>query len=65
MLTLGSGTQWSLQVDGPDLWRLGGNNFYPEQGQALPQAPEDIDVDQVRIQEPQEISLPWDVCKGC
>ncbi|KAF2638643.1 hypothetical protein P280DRAFT_455817 [Massarina eburnea CBS 473.64] len=25
---------WSLQTDGPDLFRVDGNNFYPEQGQS-------------------------------
>ncbi|KAI1187236.1 hypothetical protein F5B17DRAFT_400644 [Nemania serpens] len=37
---------WSLQVDGKDLWRLDGNNFYPEKGHSLPDETETIDIDQ-------------------
>ncbi|KAH8655380.1 hypothetical protein BX600DRAFT_500584 [Xylariales sp. PMI_506] len=37
---------WSLQVDGPDLFRLDGNNFYPERGDNLPDQSEDVDIDQ-------------------
>ena len=28
--------KWSLQTNGPDLFRLDGNNFYPEKGHLLP-----------------------------
>ncbi|KAK5987039.1 hypothetical protein PT974_11155 [Cladobotryum mycophilum] len=36
---------WSLQVDGPDLFRLDGNNYYPEQGEeALAEDAELVDV---------------------
>ncbi|KAF2715978.1 hypothetical protein K431DRAFT_299041 [Polychaeton citri CBS 116435] len=36
---------WSLQVDGKDLFRLDGNNFYPEQDQELPSEPSAINPD--------------------
>ncbi|RFU73552.1 hrq family 2 [Trichoderma arundinaceum] len=35
---------WSLQVDGPDLFRLDGNNYYPEQGEEIPEDEEAIDI---------------------
>ncbi|KAL6859660.1 hypothetical protein J3F83DRAFT_748510 [Trichoderma novae-zelandiae] len=36
---------WSLQVDGPDLFRLDGrNNFYPERGDTLPEDEEAVDL---------------------
>lgn len=38
--------QWSLQVDGKDLWRLDGNNYYPEKGHTLPEESQGIDIDQ-------------------
>jgi hypothetical protein len=38
--------QWSLQVDGRDLFRLDGNNFYPEQGHNLPKIPDRVDLEQ-------------------
>ncbi|KAJ5908933.1 hypothetical protein N7495_001615 [Penicillium taxi] len=37
---------WSLQCDGKDLWRLDGNNFYPEKGHTLPNEAKRIDIDQ-------------------
>ncbi|KAK9425246.1 hypothetical protein SUNI508_13229 [Seiridium unicorne] len=38
--------QWSLQSDGGDLFRLDGNNFYPELGQEIPERKKDVDIDQ-------------------
>jgi hypothetical protein len=38
--------QWSLQTDGSDLFRVDGNNFYPEQGHTLPEDPESINIDE-------------------
>jgi hypothetical protein len=38
--------KWNLQVDGKDLWRLDGNNFYPEKGHTLPEESKTIDIDQ-------------------
>ncbi|KAI3323646.1 hypothetical protein HD806DRAFT_522245 [Xylariaceae sp. AK1471] len=36
---------WSLQVDGKDLFRLDGNNYYPEKGHVLDES-QPIDIDQ-------------------
>ncbi|KAI1149844.1 hypothetical protein F4825DRAFT_453077 [Nemania diffusa] len=36
---------WSLQTDGEDLFRVDGNNFYPEQGQAVPDDEDDVCID--------------------
>ncbi|KAH8700759.1 hypothetical protein BGW36DRAFT_357407 [Talaromyces proteolyticus] len=36
---------WSLQTDGKDLFRLDGNNFYPEQGHNLPTIQDKIDLE--------------------
>jgi hypothetical protein len=38
--------QWSLQVDGKDLFRLDGNNYYPEKGHTLPEGQDKIDINQ-------------------
>ncbi|KAL4862381.1 hypothetical protein BDV12DRAFT_203095 [Aspergillus spectabilis] len=38
--------QWSLQVDGKDLFRLDGNNYYPEKGHTLPEESQRINIDQ-------------------
>lgn len=35
--------QWSLQVDGSDLFRLDGNNFYPEQ-EEIPEEEQRVDL---------------------
>ncbi|PTB64242.1 hypothetical protein BBK36DRAFT_1124158, partial [Trichoderma citrinoviride] len=36
---------WSLQIDGPELFRLdGANNFYPEKGDALPEDEDAVDI---------------------
>ncbi|CAG8956790.1 hypothetical protein HYFRA_00011179 [Hymenoscyphus fraxineus] len=37
---------WSLQCDGKDLFRLDGNNFYPEKGHTLPDQSKAIELDQ-------------------
>lgn len=37
--------QWSLQTDGKDLFRLDGNNFYPEQGEDLPDEEDRVNLD--------------------
>ncbi|KAJ5159025.1 uncharacterized protein N7500_008676 [Penicillium coprophilum] len=37
---------WILQCDGKDLWRLDGNNFYPEKGHTLPDEAKRIDIGQ-------------------
>jgi hypothetical protein len=36
--------QWSIQNGGSDLFRLDGNNFYPEKGHIIPDEPEDVDI---------------------
>ncbi|GAM44001.1 hypothetical protein TCE0_060f19271 [Talaromyces pinophilus] len=36
---------WSLQVDGQDLFRTDGNNYYPEQGRTLPSQSQKVDID--------------------
>jgi hypothetical protein len=36
--------QWSLQIDGPDLFRLDGNNFYPEQGHTVLEEEDRINI---------------------
>ena len=38
--------QWSLQFNGSDLWRTGGNNFYPNPGEVLPDVSENQDLEQ-------------------
>ena len=38
--------RWSLQFNGPDLWRTGGNSFYPKPGEVLPDVSEDQDLEQ-------------------
>lgn len=38
--------QWSLQFNGSDLWRTGGNNFYPKPGEVLPDVSEYQDIAQ-------------------
>ncbi|KAI0140472.1 hypothetical protein GGR57DRAFT_509395 [Xylariaceae sp. FL1272] len=37
---------WSLQTDGEDLFRLDGNNFYPENSQTLPDSEDDVNIDE-------------------
>jgi hypothetical protein len=39
-------SKWSLQVDGPDLFHVDGNNFYPEQGAVIPQDTEPIKIEE-------------------
>ncbi|KAL9470873.1 hypothetical protein ACSS6W_008814 [Trichoderma asperelloides] len=35
---------WSLQVDGSDLFRLDGNNYYPELGEEIPEEEQRVDL---------------------
>lgn len=52
MLTPTDMAQWSLQTDGRDLFRVDGNNFYPEQGHQLPteQLPVNLDNCYLRVE---------------
>ncbi|KAK2600117.1 hypothetical protein QQS21_005132 [Conoideocrella luteorostrata] len=51
---------WSLQTDGPSLFRVDGNNYYPELGQTIPQTEDDVQIDQcyLRVEHQTLVRLP-------
>ena len=52
--------QWSLQSDGEDLFRVDGNNFYPELGHTLPEDEDKIAIDKcfLRVEHQTLVRLP-------
>ncbi|KAI4234792.1 MAG: hypothetical protein LQ349_003579 [Xanthoria aureola] len=52
--------QWSLQFCGPDLFRTGGNNFYPDPGQDVDDLsePQDLDACYLRVERQSLVRLP-------
>ncbi|PHH92902.1 hypothetical protein CDD83_3733 [Cordyceps sp. RAO-2017] len=51
---------WSLQTDGSSLFRVDGNNYYPELGQTLPDTEDDVHIDQcyLRVEHQTLVRLP-------